>query len=132
MLTRRSKWGLLSLVLLFILLGSVGLALAHPNRVNALSVLSSDRSSVSFAQTTAPTTQSTHSFSWTTGRVQFESYGDDPGTPLQSYTYVGSDVPPAGQGNARINLWLFGGQPPSDGRAVEVIVEAFRFSPVIQ
>ncbi len=81
---------------------------------------------------TAPDAHSTHSFFWTTGRVQFDSYGADPGTPLESYTYLGSDVPPAGQGNARINLWLFGGQPPSNGQDVEVIVEAFEFTPTAQ
>jgi hypothetical protein len=81
---------------------------------------------------TEPTGHSIHAFSWTTGRVQFDSYGADPGTPLESYTYLGSDVPPAGQGNARINLWLYGGQPPSNGQAVEIIVEAFDFTPIAQ
>jgi hypothetical protein len=38
-------------------------------------------------------------------------------------------VPPAGNGNARINLWLNGGAPPSDGEEVEVIIESFEFMP---
>ena len=29
----------------------------------------------------------------------------------------------------RLNLWLFGGNAPSDGRSVEVIVESFGFAP---
>jgi hypothetical protein len=38
-------------------------------------------------------------------------------------------VPPAAGENARINLWMFRGEPPADGRPVEVIVADFAFVP---
>ena len=38
-------------------------------------------------------------------------------------------VPQAGGENARMNLWLYRGRGPSDGRNVEVIVNGFEFVP---
>jgi hypothetical protein len=70
---------------------------------------------------------STHRIDWRPGRVQFSSI-DAQGTPLQSWTYANTAyVPPAGAGNAHINLWLYKGQAPSDGREVEVVLKSFSF-----
>ena len=73
---------------------------------------------------------STHWFDWDSGSVHFSSYqGHQPdlGDEIETWVYTGADTPPAGAGNARINLWLLNGNPPSDGQDVEVVVEAFQF-----
>ena len=76
---------------------------------------------------------STHGFDWRADRVFLQSlYGHQPfpgseEDEIKSWTYTGDDIPPAGEGNARINLWLINGNPPSDGEEAEVIVEAFEF-----
>lgn len=75
---------------------------------------------------------STHYFDWSSERIEFGSYRglpDNPGDAIATWTYTGADNPPPGGENARLNLWLMGGKPPSDGQAVEVIVESFRFTP---
>jgi hypothetical protein len=41
------------------------------------------------------------------------------------------EIPPATEGtNARINLWLFNGRPPADGKEIEVVIREFTFSPL--
>jgi hypothetical protein len=78
---------------------------------------------------------STHGFDWRADRIFFQSlYGHKPfpgseEDEIASWTYTGGDIPPPGQGNARINLWLFNGTPPSDGEAAEVIIQTFEFVP---
>lgn len=75
---------------------------------------------------------STHYFDWKEDSVQFSSHQGRPpdlGSEIERWTYVGSDVPPAGIGNARMNLWLLDGTPPSDGQEVEVVIESFEFVP---
>jgi hypothetical protein len=82
-----------------------------------------------------PGARSTHCFNWTPDQVAFRSYAgfvacpDSGETALGSWTYTGPDIPPAGEENPRLNLWLTEGTPPSDGQAVEVIVAAFEFIP---
>jgi hypothetical protein len=75
---------------------------------------------------------STHSFKWESDQVFFSSHqGHMPSLEdeIDSWLYTGADVPPEGEGNARINLWLFNGTPPSDGKNVEVVIEAFNHDP---
>jgi len=78
---------------------------------------------------------STHCFAWQADRIFFQSLQGDQSCPgpvehkIASWTYTGPDIPPAGQGNARINLWLVDGLPPTNGQEVEVIVDAFAFVP---
>ena len=75
---------------------------------------------------------SVHSFRWSATRVLFSSSrGRTPNTAgaLQTWAYSGADVPPAGAGHARINLWLVDGKPPSNGRSAEIVVKAFHFVP---
>jgi hypothetical protein len=74
----------------------------------------------------------TSCFNWEASSVFFQSlYGHQtcPGSSqeIASWTYGGPDVPPEGGGNARINLWLLNGYPPTDGQPVEVIIKAFEF-----
>ncbi len=77
---------------------------------------------------------STHRFDWSMDSIQFQSYQGhdsppDPGSEIESWLYTGADIPPEGKANARINLWLFGGSPPSDLQEAEVIIESFEFVP---
>lgn len=77
---------------------------------------------------------STHSFDWKEDKIRFSSFQgrDSPPTPgnlIENWNYTGPDVPPEGEGNARINVWLQYGNPPSDSQEVEVIIEAFEFFP---
>ncbi len=74
---------------------------------------------------------STHRFTWSPGAVHFASYRGrttDEANLIYEWTYTGSDVPPAGNSQARLNLWLNDGAPPTDGEEVEIIIEAFEFS----
>lgn len=76
---------------------------------------------------------STHLFRWEWDRVGFSSFlgsapSPDPADEIATWEYAGGDVPPAGEESTRINLWLYGGSPPSDGQPVEVIIESFEYS----
>jgi hypothetical protein len=68
-----------------------------------------------------------HAFTWLRGRVDFSSY--DLASWGHAWSYTGSGVPPSGGENVRLNLWLFGGVAPTDGREVEVVVTSFTFAP---
>ena len=71
-------------------------------------------------------TPSTQSFTWGESSVTFTSSNAD----LGQWTYSGLDVPQPGGENARMNLWLFRGLAPSDGREVEVVISTFSFEPL--
>lgn len=81
---------------------------------------------------------SVSAFRWSADNVSFRSVqGENLNTlnssdMISSWVYNGSDNPPPGKENARINLWLFDpnnvvGKPPSDGKEVEIIVKKFEF-----
>ena len=70
---------------------------------------------------------STHRFTWTKGKVSWESYGT--GGLIDNYTYEGPDVPRYGDERVHLNFWLFNGEPPSNGTAAEVVINAFAFTP---
>ena len=70
---------------------------------------------------------SSHSFDWRPDRIAFQSVCR--GQVIRAWTYTGPDIPPCGEEQARINLWLFRGDPPSDGEEMEVVVTAFAFVP---
>jgi hypothetical protein len=69
-----------------------------------------------------------HRFTWAPGEVTFESRTSG-GALITAWTFAGPDVPVPGGENARINLWLFRGVPPSDRTPVEVVLSDFRFTP---
>jgi len=77
---------------------------------------------------------STHFFTWSPNSVFFESLQGQPSItnpPPSSVIYsftspVSSDTTGV---MANINLWLFNGQPPSNGRTVSVVVKSFSFTP---
>ncbi len=89
---------------------------------------------VRFSQPTA-LVQSVHSFFWTPTEVVFQSFkghnpeSENPLDKVIEWTYA-NDVPQAGGENARMNLWLFRGARPTDGRQVEVIIKRFEFIPL--
>lgn len=76
--------------------------------------------------------RSVHSFLWEPGVVRFSSrcrWNPTRGSILHTWTFAGRDVPVPGDENARMNLWLNGGKPPTDGKEVEVIISRFQFEP---
>lgn len=78
---------------------------------------------------------SVHSFRWSAAAVAFESAAGlvPPAAPsdvIARWTYAGP-VPQPGGENPRMNLWLFRGRAPSNGREVEAVVERVEFVPGI-
>jgi hypothetical protein len=71
-----------------------------------------------------PVVSSTQSFEWRQNAVTFTSTSGVP-----SKWTADNRVPPPGGERVHMNLWLYLGEPPSDGRAAEVIVTSFRFTP---
>src|SRR5438034_1267883 len=67
---------------------------------------------------------STQSFNWRPNAVTFTSSSAVP----SAWTYSGTDVPQPGSERVHINLWLYRGARPMNGRAAEVIVNRFSFS----
>jgi hypothetical protein len=67
---------------------------------------------------------SAHAFDWEANTVLFRSSAASPSV----WSYTGRDVPPSGHAHAHINLWLFHGHPPRDGRTVEVVIRHFSFT----
>lgn len=75
--------------------------------------------------------QSTHWFNWQPEHIDFLSYrGHATGTPeekdiIQKWSYTGPDNPPDLDERAKINLWLFRGNPPSNDKETEMIISKF-------
>jgi hypothetical protein len=81
---------------------------------------------------TLHSSDSLHALNWQSDRVQFVSHqGHTPtiNSEIETWSYNGFDIPPAGTGNARINLWLLNGAPPSNALGTEVIIQRFEFVP---
>lgn len=82
---------------------------------------------------TGPTTTTTHIMTWRPNGIYFKSYyGDFSLAPPQEnfiyeWLYTGSDNPPPGGENARINFWLMSGLPPNNGIEAEVVIKDFQF-----
>lgn len=80
-------------------------------------------------------TNSTYTFIWQPGRVDFRAMNGD-FSPAPAETNLVRDwkcqlgVPPAGGENLRFNLWLNQGNAPTDGQEVEVIISRFEFVPL--
>jgi hypothetical protein len=85
---------------------------------------------------TIPGTRSdtTQAFDWEPGNVDFWSLWGHRTPPVDSgvirhWVSRSPDVPTPGNERIHINLWLFGGHPPSDGRSVTVVIDRFEFVP---
>jgi hypothetical protein len=78
--------------------------------------------------------QSTHRFLWAPEGVLFESFighGAAASDLLYVWPYAQGGQPiPSDTENARMNLWLYQGNKPSDGQTVEVIIKSFHFEPL--
>jgi hypothetical protein len=79
---------------------------------------------------------STHTFVWNPTKVFFQSqHGHDDGENHQFASWLYQPANPAACISQRampvhLNLWCFNGQPPSNIQEVEVIVRAFKFTPM--
>ena len=77
----------------------------------------------------------TLSFTWETNRVSFQSQrggftpDPSPANVISNWTYA-LTVPPTGDENVRLNLWLINGAPPTDNQEVEVVIASFQFVPL--
>lgn len=77
----------------------------------------------------------THSFKWRPDSVIFRSLKGRraspprPGGLIQEHVFR-ENLPRPGGENARINLWLLSGQPPANGKEIEIIISRFEFSPL--
>jgi hypothetical protein len=75
----------------------------------------------------------TNIFTWAPGMISFRSYyGDFSLMPaaqdmIASWIYTGSDVPPPGQENPRMNLWLRKGLSPVNGQEAEIVIKKFQY-----
>jgi len=73
--------------------------------------------------------QSTHTFRWQSAGVDFESWQGQsalPGPVMAQHSFT-AGIPPTGNENIRMNLWLYQGRAPSNGSAAEVLVKGFEF-----
>lgn len=76
----------------------------------------------------------TNVIDWAPGVARFavhlgrlDSADLDTVAPLRTWTFRGDGVPDPGRENARINLWLFRGEPPQGGDRQEIVIERFDF-----
>src|SRR5262249_4071269 len=74
---------------------------------------------------------SMHSFNWQSTSVSSESdrgqsLPPSPTDILQQWNFT-SGIPVPGDENARINLWLYQGKAPTDGKPVEIVFSKFEF-----
>jgi hypothetical protein len=79
-------------------------------------------------------TNSTHSFTWATNRIAFQSQRGTyspapvPSDVISNWTYQ-LTVPQSGDENVRLNLWLINGNPPAGNVEVEAVIKSFQFVP---
>jgi len=82
----------------------------------------------------AGVTNSTHSFTWQSTNIAFQSLNSGssswPGTNVLEAWNCSLGTPPAGGEQVHINLWLDSGNPPANGQPVEVIISNFEFVPL--
>lgn len=77
---------------------------------------------------------STHRLVWLADSISFRSlHGHYPNPPdkqsvIAEWVYRGY-IPQVDVGRAHINMWLYKGDAPSDGRAAELIIKKFEFVP---
>lgn len=78
---------------------------------------------------------STHVFIWQADSIVIQSFHGHFDSPpngeslINAWIYKGDYIPTPGMENVRINLWLSNGNPPSDGKEVEVVIKYFKFLP---
>jgi hypothetical protein len=81
---------------------------------------------------------STQRFTWSPDSVFFQSLRglrDDDCEQMASWRFAPDDAPQRVSQQpmpVHINLWLFRGQPPTDGKPVEIVIRAFTFTAVAE
>ena len=82
---------------------------------------------------TGQSVTTTYVMTWRPEGIYFKSYFGDfmlappPGNGIGDWYYTGSDNPPPGGENVRMNFWLIRGVPPSNGLESEVVIKDFQF-----
>ncbi|GBG45437.1 hypothetical protein CBR_g78903, partial [Chara braunii] len=75
-----------------------------------------------------------HTMTWSPSSVSWTSTSASSGAVLQSWSFESSPevgaVPPPGSEVFHINLWLFEASLPQDHADVEVVIDAFSFTPL--
>lgn len=80
--------------------------------------------------------QTTQRFTWTSQSIYFQSlygYRDNNRFPIATWKLAPPNPPrriPQHPLPVHMNLWLFEGKPPTDGREVEVVIHGFTYTPV--
>jgi hypothetical protein len=64
---------------------------------------------------------------WMPSQVDFKSSVG--AQVLKKWTYTGSDIPAPGNAHLHLNLWLYNGVAPADGKKQEVIIRRFQYKP---
>jgi hypothetical protein len=70
---------------------------------------------------------------WRADGIYFKSYYGDfslaplPRDVIETWYYTGSDNPPPGGENIRMNFWLVSGNPPDNGLDAEVVIKDFQY-----
>ena len=78
--------------------------------------------------------ETTHRFAWTSRSLEFESRtgaGDKRSESIHKWLYMPEDFMsriPQNPEPVLMNLWLFRGKPPTDGKEVEIVVKRFKFT----
>jgi hypothetical protein len=72
---------------------------------------------------------STHRFIWSQNQIKYKSWHGHSPVPnnnlvIHEWNYSGNDIPIPGKELLIINLWLYQGMSPSDGKEVEVLIKA--------
>ena len=116
---------------------------AYPNGYYTIQPYTAAGNQATF-QWPASAVSSSHQFTWTASSTynpavpgaDFQSADTTGGAfrILKTASFPSADSPqtkvqPYGGARARINLWLFNGKAPSNGRATEVIIRSFTFTP---
>ncbi len=74
---------------------------------------------------------STHRFIWRPNSINFKSWQGNSDrstadTQIAEWNYFGEDIPVPGGENLILNLWLYKGIRPDDGKEVEIIIDSVR------
>ncbi|SPE52294.1 conserved exported hypothetical protein [Verrucomicrobia bacterium] len=79
------------------------------------------------------TTNSIHEFIWSPGRVDYQSYavGATGQTVLFQSLAITNGVPVSGNEVVHLNLWLYNGSAPGNVKKCEVLVNDFKFTPLL-
>lgn len=81
-----------------------------------------------------PTDQFTSQIEWRADHVTFSAWNGWSNVPaagdvIYEWTYTGADIPPLGQEQVHINLWLWKGDAPARGVGDEIVIDSFTFQP---